>query len=409
MKRPKDWLKSLDALDPFVVAARTPVVRDALNVLFLAGGAVGTAGSKADCWLVDWDADDAPGAVVPMSQARAELAWRELGRTVLRPLGQHAIRAVVENREQWGKDGAVAEDGAAAVVAALVSDRKAGINELLVPMMVSRSSVLMGGVAGLMVDFAQRLRARQMASLGITADEYDEMVSCARQVGGICAPVARVSWRDGGAAELAINTSDADGWTSEVAEDAAAIELLRVRPSLAALKSADRDVALPAFIAAYLGAMIVQFEPVDVFAAADFDKPAGEIDVFIPMLRLGYEVKLYHAPAAENPSTLSGKSGELVQQAALYAKLGCQKMVIVTNLNQHNTELLEQAVRQRHDGSLSIEFVAGDPDALLDHLEDTVSEIAAEAERRWKRRVKGQLAKADKQAQASVSDDKPSQ
>jgi len=408
MKRPKRWLKPLDALDPFVLAARTPEVRDALRLLFLAGGAVSTAGSRSDCWLVQWHADEAPGAVVPMSQSRADLAWRELGRSVLKPLGKHAVRAVVENREQWAKNGAGSDDAAASVVASLVSDRKAGLNELLVPMLVSRSGVLMGGIAGLIVDFAQRHRARHMASLGVSTDEYDVMVSCARQVGGICSPVARVSWREGGAAELAINTSEADSWTSDVADDTATIELLRVRPSLAELKSADRDVALPAFMAAYLGAMTVQFDPVDVFAAAEFDGHPGEIDVYVPMLRLGYEVKLYHAPAAESPSTLGGKSGELVQQARHYANLGCQKMVVVTNLDQHNTELLDQAVRERHDGLLSIEFVAGDPDALLDHLDDILAEIAAEADRRWKRKVKGHLAKADKHVKVSDAADEPS-
>lgn len=142
---------------------------------------------------------------------------------------------------------------------------------------------------------------------------------------------------------------------------------------------------LPIFISGYLRHKIncgCLFRKIDVYSNASYQLENNadvEVDVHIPEFNFGIECKVYediYAPMTE--SRIGNLVGKLMPQIKRYEKLGIEKILIVTNLIENSTGQLQDALYKslkKEKCSATVKILPGDPDTLLDNLNEISSKI----------------------------------
>lgn len=192
--------------------------------------------------------------------------------------------------------------------------------------------------------------------------------------------------------ELSLS-SQGDFDATEVRDDARVAEIFRLKDPLAGLKR-EQERALAVFIDSYINTHYIG--PPQAFACAKY---GAEVDVIVPALRRGFEVKLYQSPSTLTENKYESPARDLRDQLPSYFKVGCQRVYYVSNLRQGAAEAVLK--RARDAGGLdAVQVVAGGVLALLPVLNEIVAGLDYVRQRNivaeMGQRIAGAAKKADK-------------
>lgn len=365
-------------MEPFVVASKTTTaLRDACELLFIHGNDLTWGGPEFGIFLVDKELDDISDTL-EVDRARGEMGLVELTRgfiPVIRSFAGDIAREAAN-----AKDDAERQAMMGAFAAARFSKKKPEEFERALPDLMRLLPAFSGWLASGAGAAALELRERQESAAGLDEDGYDDMVQAVEQLGSITSAVYRVAVPASGASgELAIG--GAYGFlATTVDEDAQYVEVLRVAPWLALLKLGE-DISLALFIAHWINSHYPG-RPCAFPCARMGSRDGPEIDVVIPLLSLGIEVKLYQSPKSVVPSKLDSYAGDLAKQLPDYYNLGCENVFVVTNLPPSGARgLTERLGRAPSLGGKKLHVTGGRLDGLLPLLNEIIGNLQPHIQR----------------------------
>jgi len=340
VKTPPRFESRTEALQPLVVAAKTDTLAAACEILFTHGSDLTWGASEAGLFLVDSDVDDEVDEALDMDSARGQAGMLQFVRSFV-PLVDSFIVPILSEVERIPASDKDKRTIAGALASARLSAGNVEKLGRVVPELVARIPSFAGWLASTVARSALDLRSSQHTAIGLDDDDYDEMLYAARRL-DVLMPLARIVVRDGGlACELGLAGAEGFSGTS-IDETAHHVEVLRLRPWLAELKQ-GRDIALQLFVAQYINTHT--FEDSAFPCAVYGNAASSELDVVIPRLDVGIEIKLSQAPTAIRQNKLDGLGGELARQLAGYFALGCRVVFVVTNLDDSSATYLESKLK----------------------------------------------------------------
>ena len=327
-------LRPVPALEPLVVAADSPELRPACNVLMLHDRDLRWHGDNDAHYLVRWD--EGPG----FAAAREATASRAgLGIAAFRRRHDGAFRDAMAQAIARFVDGARGgEDALRETVAATFGADRA---EAAIRGWVARTidNVPHGNdfVAALLLLACDELGAKQRACSGLSEAQYRATVDAALRSGGTLEPVARVAYAPGAIHPEVAFASPGGAFATVAPPGSTTVSLFRLSEALSALKRGE-DRLLPAFIAAYLNGRGTLTEPARACARTGGPDDA-EFDLVVPALKLAMEVKVYQSPAATTDEKARSAGGDLRPQLRRYFEAGFEQVFFVTNLPDHLAEV----------------------------------------------------------------------
>ncbi|MCC7540351.1 MAG: hypothetical protein IT379_29310 [Deltaproteobacteria bacterium] len=371
MKPPSDYDQRAATLEPFVIAAKSPGLSSACELLLVHGDDLAWGAREFGLFVVDADVEDMDDTI-EVDRARGELGFIELLRRAL-PFLRSAIADVAKRA---GSAATEAERQAAigAFAAQQISSKKSSEFDRLIPDLMRLLPSLSGWLASASASAALDLRNRQLEASGLDEEDYGEMVAALERLSGAALPIYRVSVpAAGGSAELSIAGATGFGATM-LADDSEYVEVLRLAPWLAVLKSGE-EVALPLFLAHYINSHYPGAAA--AFPGARWGGKSGpEIDVAIPHLAVGLEVKLLHAPASIGQQQIDAQVPALVRQLKQYRDLGCVRAFVITNLPEAPARYLASRLPSEGDlTGLSTTVISERLDGVLPLLDALVAEL----------------------------------
>ena len=273
-------------------------------------------------------------SAIDADKHRAELAGKQFLRRLLMVMEPMLARMMEEAEGIAMPPGTNESDRhrlAGILAASRPNEERSRSMESLLPEFIPRAPVLASYLASLLALEAIEGRLRQEEQSGLRGEEYDAMLEALAKL-GLIESLVRVSARgDGTSCELTFAASD--GYATIVREGCHWIEARRLVPWLAEMKRHDNEMALPCFIAEYLNQWSLQ--PNAAFACARYgDSSGGDIDVAIPTLDLGIEVKLSRRPTNAHDGKIGNLAKDLCAQLPRYFEVGCREVVVLSNLPQ---------------------------------------------------------------------------
>ena len=143
-------------------------------------------------------------------------------------------------------------------------------------------------------------------------------------------------------------------------------------PSFSYLKSRNKD--LPVFISAYLKSNT--YDPLSVLPNVEIvvGKKKIEVDVLVKETATGIECKCYEDPLVVSDNTIKSMAGELAKQIRDYARIGLERVVVITNLaTGENTPRLAKEISTKLAGTLGrevrLEVLGSDMTQMHEFLE----------------------------------------
>ncbi len=217
-------------------------------------------------------------------------------------------------------------------------------------------------------------RERQLNATGMNRARYSAMVDALREL-QLVQPLLRVALPASSPfPELSLGSMSGQSATVPSA-GVSSIEMLRLDPVIASHRL-GQDKALSMFIAEFLNNGSLGEEA--AYACARYGEASDpDLDVVVPEVAIGFEVKLFHASSAKTGDNLRGVCNDLKRQLPEYFARGCTEVFLVTNVAESLAKEMVDAVR-RDEPSLSnktIKVVAGDPDHLYAELEEIVAMV----------------------------------
>lgn len=400
---------SASAFEPFLLGAKHSTLEPACSALLVSGRDLAWGTPSAGAFLIDADVDEDVAEAIEADKVRGELAlFKLLG--LFAPTLEHVMAPVIAEAERARAEGR----NEAGIAGALAAERMRGpmgarLNGEL-PQLIGAMPTLAAWLGSAIAKSSLEFRERQVRSCGFDLERYDDMIEGLRRL-DLVEPVVRVVVAEGGlSSELSL--PGAEGFiATDVQEGAQSIEVLRLKPWLAAAKRADRDCALPLFMAQYLNAQSVNTV---AFACAKFEHVPGDIDVLLPSIALGIEVKLIHAPATADDEKIEHLLRKFAtEQMPRYREAGCERVVVVTNAPAHP---VEQAYQRLKNATPSVALpdlvVAGGMAEVIEFLDGVLTDVRGAFMSALERRVEaekrrlGEPSRIVVTAGAAASDDR---
>lgn len=360
MKLPRKSKNKDQAMFGLVLAAGTPSLVNACRLLFIHGNDLTWGHSSLGLFLASVSTGRGFDEALEVTNAAAELAATRLLGAAL-PLFGPAFSEI--DRLERQLEGRPATEKAAEIArtfAGHLASANLGETEKVIGHLVDRIGPLVGGLGSLVARSAVELRKRHLAITGMSPEEYSAMLYALARIGGVCDPVLRVAVaKNGFFTELAMAAA---GFSAmNVSEGANLIEVFQVRQQVAQLKRGNDD-ALAHFISSYLNH---HFPGERIAYACSLYGSEGkrdvELDVAIPDLDLGMEIKLYQSPFAVNEHKIETVSAEMVRQLPGYLELGCKRVLFVTNLPEARAQEALDVARQKESRLVGADIrVVGD-------------------------------------------------
>jgi hypothetical protein len=377
MKAPKKFNQQEFVVEPFVIAADTNTLDSACDLLFINGSDLTWGEQGFGLFLVDVSTDENFEEVTEVVEARSKLSFSSILDPVLRKLEPRFVEILANVAPELEKqtDFSEREKVIGRAVATEFTDKKTraefdklapevfGLNQWMSLADLVASSLLRGAIS---------LRARQMASTGKSEDDYANMLYGLERF-DLCDPMVRIAYPpDSLNLEMAVATQGEFRATA-IMEGANMVEWLRLKPDLASLKL-GQETALPLFIAAYINKHYPG--PQQAFACARYGQEnEAELDVVIPALDLGFEIKLYQAPFSMTNNKLANPVSDLRQQLPSYVKAGCARLCYVCNLTQETAESVARMAQDGSDVAVAVVPIGGGIGELLPVLDEIVQQL----------------------------------
>lgn len=390
MKNPSSFDQRERDLTPFVLAAKSTYHQAALDLLFIHARDLAWGDERFGLYLFESASLHGHERALSLAKARAGLGGVRLAKTLtefLRPkLVEWTTVALKQHLERGAPEGDVDVSGVLAEM--LGASREKLLKEMLgvLPDLMGQLGFLVDGAAYTIVQESQERRQRQLAASGITDERYTEMLVSLFDV-GVLQPVIRVLLPPGERPELSLTTEAR--FTSESFQ-VPSMEVLRVGPDIEALKI-GADNALGIFVSAYLNAHALK-KRVSFASARYGDRDGAELDVVVPELSLGMEVKVYNAPYVAGAHSAETHAQKLSSQLMRYIGAGCERVFFVTNLRPVLArEVAERAAKIAQLPENGIEVVAGGAAVLLQRLNTLLQELRASLETSFEAEVRGRV------------------
>lgn len=402
MNNPTTFYQYERALDPFVNAAQTTALTSACDLLYMHGSDLMWGESKQDFFLVDMDVDEDVEEIAQVVGARAKMGFGRVFKTALDaflPFVMGMVPDVVARQEQE-PDADGKEVMGAAIAAKLSNTAIMGEFEKRFSSFVNvgQLPMLSDAIASWLIRDAHKLRQRQMAAYGMTDEEYRAMLYALRRF-NLCERIVRVAYpEDGFQSELSLSSRGGFGLT-DARDGARLVEVFRLAPALSALKRGRED-ALAVFIADYVN---TQYSgPPEAFACAQYGgQDSPEFDVVIPILGVGFEVKLYQSPFSQTRNKLENNAGQLRKQIPGYASIGCAQLYYVSNLEQDMAESVLRKVQDASGPGIDMHAIGGGIRTLLPVLDGLVGLLEQVREAQLGHEFEQRVAASKKHAGAS--------
>jgi hypothetical protein len=377
MKQPKKFNRQESAVEQFVVAAATDTLDSACDLLFINGSDLTWGEQGFGLFLVDVDTDEQFEEVTQVVQARSTLSFSSILDPVLRklePLFVEMLRNVSPELEKQSDPAEREKTIGRAIGAELTTEKTRSEFDKLAPEVfgLDQWMSLADLVASSLLRGAMSLRARQLATTGKSEEDYDNMLYALERL-DMCDSIARIAYPPD-SLNLEMSVASHGGFrATNILEGANMVEWLRLKPNLSSLKL-GQEIALPLFIAGYINGHYPG--PHQAFACAKYGQEnEPELDVVVPALHLGFEIKLYQAPFAMTNNKLVNPANELKDHLPSYFGAGCRQVCYVCNLSQEMAESIVRMSHQGSDGAVQVIPIGEGMRNLLPFLDGIVQEL----------------------------------
>ncbi len=341
MKTPENFDRNDSALEPFVIAADSPSLNAACDVLFIHGNDLTWGDIGFGLFLVEVNTDGNFDEVTEVAEARSKLSFAAVVEPLLKPLEPRLVRVVADVTNQLQEPTATERDTiiAKAIIGEFANETtRTELNRLASEIFgVDQWMSFANAIASGLLRSAISLRARQLSCTGKSDDDYDGMLYALQRL-NLCDRMVRVAYPDD-SLNLEIAVAPQGEFRAIGATDNSnVVEWLRIKEDIAALKR-GQDRALPLFIARFINRHYAG--PRQAFPCVLYgEKSEPDLDAAIPALELGFEVKLYQSPFSQTNNKLSNIARDLAKQLPAYVKAGCKRVVYLCNLSQEAAEFV---------------------------------------------------------------------
>lgn len=372
-------------LEPLVHAANSPSWKIALRVLFLNGAVLEFVEDAPIPVLVSQAGSlEGVGHFIELAKTRFESNLLTISSTFVKRFSPTIEVVLREFAKQPSGDASGFAMAFGARMAGDVQVTRSFMRDLLGEAIQGAVS-LSEGVAATAFE-ALSTRRREIMINSLAPDTYEEMISALHRLGLIESRMRVAICGSCGNHELLVAISPkAEKACTKCGVDWARLNLYVFKGSISSMKKDGTD--LPVFASAFIRAQTrKEFIPgeTDVYPLATWvsgGKKKGEIDVWVPLLRLGIEVKTYEdALAPLTASRIGGYVGQIAPQLGRYVTLGADRLAVVTNLPAGGAGKLEPALKNqlRKEGVAfrDLVVVPGNPDALVGFLMDAAKKCA---------------------------------
>ncbi len=392
MKKPIRFNQNEHILDQFVVAADTTSLDSACDLLFIHGNDLTWGRPENGFFLSGIETDSDFEEVVQVVEARSKMNFIELAASFIHLFGGTFIETFVEaaqkfeGQDEEGKEQAIT----ASVLSKFTGENQAKFDSMLPDVFGLRQwTLLADAIASSLVRGAFSLRKRQLASAGMTEDQYDAMLYALRRF-DLCDHIVRIAYpQDGFHFEMSL-LSGGEFKTADIREGANLVEVFRLKTDLATLKR-GRDNALAVFIASYINKHFAG--PPQAFSCAYYgEQNEPELDVIVPALNLGFEVKLYQAPFAQTDNKLVSMANNLKKQLKAYSDAGCERLYYVSNLSQERAASVLKQTQNSEQTGMIVEPVAGGISFLMPLLNEIGTALEHIRERNFELEIQRRMA-----------------
>jgi hypothetical protein len=396
MKVPKNFIEDESVLDPFVIAAGTNHLDSACDLLFIHGSDLTWGQQHFGFFLVSVSTDENFDEVIEVVEARSKLIFGSVAHAMLRRLEPRLIEMLANVAPELEKetDAAAREKILGSAIATeFTSDKTKSEFDKMAPEVfgVDQWMSFADSIAGSLLRDAISLRQRQIASTGKTEEDYDGMLYSLQRL-ALCDRIVRIAYPSNSLnLELSV-ASQGEFNATEILDGANVVEWLRLKSGLASLKI-GQEKALPLFIAAYINRHFPG--PRQAFACAKYgEQNQPDLDVVIPALAIGFEVKLYQAPFAITNNKVVTLANELKQQLPSYARAGCERVCYVSNLSQEMAESVLKTAQEGMSSKVPVVALGAGIGSLISLLDEIGQELEARRQQIFEQKVQRGVAAA---------------
>ena len=398
MKEPKTFSNQESLLNPFVIAAGTNRLQSACELLFIHGNDLTWGPDGLGLFLVNVDTDDHFDEAVQVAEARSKLIFSSAAAAFLRAFQPQVIsmaagvaRELTNKTERKEKERIIGN----AVASEFANEKTRNKLAQIAPEAfgLDQWMNLADAIATSLLSNAVVLRQRQLASTGKSEDGYQRMLYALQRL-DVLDRIARVAYpQDTLNLEISV-ASQGDFRATAAVDGSNTVEWLRLKSDFASLKR-GQDKALPLFIAAYINGHHTGSR--EAFASAQYGGPnSAEIDVVIPALALGFEVKLYQSPFAQTENKLVGLAKQLKRQLRSYAEAGCAQTYYICNLSQELADRVLQIAQEGTNVGIEVAAIGGGPGSLLPVLDSIRQQLELVQQARFEQMVQKRVTPASR-------------
>jgi hypothetical protein len=368
MREPTDWDRREQELRPFVLAAKTASLARACDLLFINGSELVWSENNSSLYLAHVPTDPRFDEALQVTRARFDLSMLSL-------VGAAAPLLVQMGQAAAKRDRASGEDLFSAsnkeLIGYVVDGLQSGrLFKHLGALPIDYQALVTDTLTGFFAPGAVALKQRLISSTGMSDSLYEEMLRCLVRLGGPVESVFRVSF-PAGLAEIGLG-GRARLRRMKPPKGPTTLELFRLAPKFADLKR-GQDRALCLFVSEYLNSQVTVGR--HAFPCAEYGgKGTGDIDIHIPKLKLGIEVKLNQAPTTVGSTKVPGIANDLKKSLETYVRCKCQRIYYISNLT---TEMAEAVVAKAFGSNAAgaVTIVTGGLVGLLKALDRIKSEL----------------------------------
>jgi hypothetical protein len=401
MRTPENFDQNDSALEPFVIAADSPSLDAACEVLFIHGNDLTWGDIGFGLFLVHVNTDENFDEVTEVAEARSKLSFASVVEPLLKPLEPRLVRVVADVTNQLQEPTDKERDtiiGKAIVGEFANETTRTELSRLASEVFgVDQWMSFANAIASGLLRSAISLRERQLSCTGKSHDDYDGMLYALQRL-NLCHRMVRVAYPDDSLnLEIAV-APQGEFRAIGAINNSNVIEWLRIKEDIAALKR-GQDRSLPLFIARFINRHYAG--PRQAFACVLYgEKSEPDLDVAIPALELGFEVKLYQSPFSQTSNKLPNIARDLAKQLPAYVKAGCKRVVYLCNLSQEAAESVGKMAFDLMSEKIEIIPVGDGVGNLLSLMEEIGRDLQSVRQNIFEAKVQRQASAAGQQNQS---------
>lgn len=409
MKNPKNFSQDESVFDQFVVAADTDTLDSACDLLFIHGHDLTWGQHGYGLFLADVSTDDKFDEVLEVVEARSKLNFAPLIHLFISKFQPHLIDMVADVVPELTDQSDEKEREkliGSAIATYFASEKNTAEIDKMGPEVFGLEQWLLfaDGIASSLIRDAVSLRRRQLATTGMSEESYDTMLYALGRL-GLCEQLVRIAYPENGLHFEMSLASQGEFKATGFLPGANLVEWLRLKPELAKLKR-GQDNALSIFIADYINKR--NPGPQHAYACAHYgDQNAPELDVVIPLLGIGFEVKLYQAPFAQTENKLEKLAHDLSRQLPAYVNAGCEHIFYVSNLSEDMAASVLKMALKEAPLSIGVDSIAEGMGNLLPLLNEIGAALQSKQEELLGQRVQKRIATAMEQVATDKKETEP--